>query len=160
MLGDGTTTTQLLPVVVKNSADTATLTGITRIAAGGLGTSQRMNNATVRCSSSNANGKLGDGTTTEPAGARDGSDPVAGIGLRSASSRTESMQAREVAEDALPPLRTAAAPSASPAAPRVAIEGTLVSADLSGFTALSEKLAALGVKDEELTTLLTNHSPA
>src|SRR6478752_8827009 len=37
----------------------------------------------------------------------------------------------------------------------LAVDGTLVSADLSGFTALSERLAALGREGaEELTTLL------
>ena len=41
------------------------------------------------------------------------------------------------------------------AAGHLEVEGTLVSADLSGFTALSERLAALGREGaEELTTLL------
>ena len=227
VLGDGTSTTRLLPVVVKNSAGTGALTGINQVTPGGSQTCAVMNLTSAVCWGTNANGQLGDGTTTtrllpvvvknpagsgaldrrhpdlgtrrahvrvddprhrpllgqqrrrkarrrhddQPAAARDGSDPVAGgstsgsvcgahwnrtTQLRSRSSRTEDMQAAEVGEDALLPyvprlLR------AWPAGSRiVAVEGTLVSADLSGFTALSEKLAALGREGgEELTTLLT-----
>ena len=63
-LGDGTTTTRLLPVVVRNAAGTAPLTGITQIAAGGLHTCARLSDGTARCWGLNSSGQLGDGTTT------------------------------------------------------------------------------------------------
>ena len=64
-LGDGTTTQRLSPVVVKNSTNTGPLTGITQIVAGGTHTCARLSDGTARCWGRNANGQLGDGTTTQ-----------------------------------------------------------------------------------------------
>ena len=63
-LGDGTTTNRLLPVVVKNSAGTAALTGITQVSVRGIHSCARMNDSTAQCWGYNGGGRLGDGTTT------------------------------------------------------------------------------------------------
>src|SRR5438128_354006 len=64
-LGDGTMTTRLLPVVVKNSANTGALTVVTQLSARDVHTCARLSTATVQCWGNNANGQLGDGTTTQ-----------------------------------------------------------------------------------------------
>jgi alpha-tubulin suppressor-like RCC1 family protein len=65
MLGDGTTTQRLLPVVVRNEAGTAGLMGVSQISAYGIHTCARLSDGTARCWGNNANGQLGDGTMTQ-----------------------------------------------------------------------------------------------
>ncbi len=64
-LGDGTTATRYLPVVVKNTAGTGSLTGVSRIVTGRVHTCARLSDGTARCWGANANGQIGDGTTTQ-----------------------------------------------------------------------------------------------
>ncbi len=67
-LGDGTTTDRLNPVQVLASGSTQgtdVLGGVTQIAPGGDHTCALLEDKTVRCWGSNANGRLGDGTTTD-----------------------------------------------------------------------------------------------
>jgi class 3 adenylate cyclase/tetratricopeptide (TPR) repeat protein len=67
------------------------------------------------------------------------------------------MQVADVGEDVLLPYVPRLLRSWPADTRHRAVDGTLVSADLSGFTALSEKLAALGREGgEELTGLLNN----
>jgi alpha-tubulin suppressor-like RCC1 family protein len=63
VLGDGTTTNHILPIVVKNPAGTGSLTGVTQISVRGIHSCARISDGTARCWGFNANGQLGDGTT-------------------------------------------------------------------------------------------------
>ena len=64
-LGDGTTTQRLLPVVVKNSAGSGALAGVTQLSPRDFIRARGCSSATVQCWGSNANGEIGDGTTTQ-----------------------------------------------------------------------------------------------
>jgi alpha-tubulin suppressor-like RCC1 family protein len=63
-LGDNTTTERHLPVQVKDSTGTSTLTGVQTIAAG-FGRTCALVNGGVQCWGRNINGQLGDNTTTD-----------------------------------------------------------------------------------------------
>lgn len=63
-LGDGTTTTSSLPVQVKGSAGTGTLSGITAIAANYMQSFALAEDGTVWAWGRNNYGQLGDGTIT------------------------------------------------------------------------------------------------
>jgi alpha-tubulin suppressor-like RCC1 family protein len=63
-LGDGTTSTRILPVVVKSSAS-KNLSGITQLGPDGIGNMcALLVDGTARCWGDNGFGQLGDGTTT------------------------------------------------------------------------------------------------
>ncbi|MBL8778542.1 MAG: RCC1 repeat-containing protein [Acidimicrobiales bacterium] len=64
-VGDGTTTNRLLPVVVSNPAGSGSLRDVSKVAAGAAHTCVRLTSGQARCWGSNANGRLGDGTTTD-----------------------------------------------------------------------------------------------
>jgi alpha-tubulin suppressor-like RCC1 family protein len=67
-LGDGTTTDSNSPVAVRNSADTAPLTGVAEVHVGRLMTCARMTTGGVKCWGLNSSGgQLGDGTTSDSA---------------------------------------------------------------------------------------------
>ena len=66
-LGDGTTTARSRPVVVGNETGTGPLTDITQIAGGQTHTCALLSSGQVRCWGANADGRLGDGTTTDRA---------------------------------------------------------------------------------------------
>ena len=63
-LGDGTVSVRMLPVVVKNSAGTGALTGVTLVALGDYYTCAVLSSHTAYCWGTNSKGQLGDGTTT------------------------------------------------------------------------------------------------
>jgi alpha-tubulin suppressor-like RCC1 family protein len=64
-LGDGTITARTLPVVVKNSAGTGILSGVTQTSAGEQHSCAVLLHGTARCWGGNSYGQLGDGTTTD-----------------------------------------------------------------------------------------------
>ena len=64
-LGDGTTTTRVLPVVVKNSAGSGPLTGVAQIATGKYNTCARLTSGGVDCWGHNGYYELGDGTNID-----------------------------------------------------------------------------------------------
>ena len=63
-LGDGTTIDRLSPTQVRTSASTL-LSGVAQVASGECHTCARMSAGGYRCWGRNANGQLGDGTTTD-----------------------------------------------------------------------------------------------
>lgn len=63
-IGDGTTTTRLLPVNVRNSNDSGALSGVEAISAGGNYACAKMAGGTAFCWGNNGQGRLGDGTTS------------------------------------------------------------------------------------------------
>ena len=64
-LGNGTTTSSLLPVVVKNSKGTGPLTGVVQIAVGKYHACARLADTTIDCWGHNGYYALGDNTTTD-----------------------------------------------------------------------------------------------
>jgi alpha-tubulin suppressor-like RCC1 family protein len=64
-LGNGTTTSSLLPVVVKNSQGTGPLTGVVQIAVGKYHACARLADTTIDCWGHNGYYALGDNTTTD-----------------------------------------------------------------------------------------------
>ena len=75
------------------------------------------------------------------------------MSVGTAGGRDEAIE--DVGEGGLLPYVPRLALEWPPGAPHLEVAGTLVSADLSGFTKLSERLAGLGREGaEELTTLL------
>jgi alpha-tubulin suppressor-like RCC1 family protein len=64
-LGDGTTTSSLVPVVVRNSSGYANLTGIAMVACGNAHTCAVTTGGEVYCWGANSSGQLGVGDTTD-----------------------------------------------------------------------------------------------
>ena len=52
-------------MIVKNSTNTGSLTGVSSIVPGGIHTCALLTGGTARCWGFNSNGQLGDGTTTQ-----------------------------------------------------------------------------------------------
>jgi len=64
-VGDGSQTDRQLPVSVRNGDNTADLTGVAAISAGGLHTCAQMLDGSVKCWGNNGHGRLGDNTTVQ-----------------------------------------------------------------------------------------------
>ncbi len=64
-LGDGTRTSRSRPVTVLNAAGSGPLTGVAQVIAGANHTCARLTNGKASCWGDNADGQLGDGTTTD-----------------------------------------------------------------------------------------------
>jgi alpha-tubulin suppressor-like RCC1 family protein len=63
-LGNGSTTNSTVPVTVKNTSGTGSLTGVSQVATGNFFACARLANGTVDCWGDNSYGQLGNGTAT------------------------------------------------------------------------------------------------